>query len=68
MFVGIDVAKAELVIAIRPSGERWTATNDEAGIQQLLARLGEDAPALVVRGAARHVMSRVVGYAGMLFG
>src|SRR5207245_7639799 len=23
-FVGIDVAKAELVIAIRPSGERWT--------------------------------------------
>ena len=26
VFVGIDVAKAELVIAIRPSGERWTVT------------------------------------------
>ncbi len=48
VFVGIDVAKAELVMAIRPSGERWTATNDEAGIQQLLTRLREDAPALVV--------------------
>jgi hypothetical protein len=29
VFVGIDVAKAELVMAIRPSGERWTASNDE---------------------------------------
>ena len=35
-------------MAIRPSGERWTAANDEAGIQRLLTRLREDAPALVV--------------------
>jgi len=48
VYVGIDVAKAELVMAIRPSGERWTAANDEAGIQRLLTRLREDAPALVV--------------------
>ncbi len=48
VYVGIDVAKAELVMAIRPSGERWTATNDEAGIQRLLTRLREDTPALVV--------------------
>ncbi len=48
VFVGIDVAKAELVMAIRPSGERWTATNDDAGIQRLLPRLREAAPALVV--------------------
>ena len=48
MFVGIDVAKAELVMAIRPSGERWTATNDDVGIQRLLTRLRESAPALVV--------------------
>ena len=37
VFVGIDVAKAELIIAIRPSGERWTVTNDDVGIQSLLA-------------------------------
>jgi len=48
VFVGIDVAKAELVMAIRPAGEHWTATNDEAGIQRLLTRLREDTPALVV--------------------
>jgi transposase len=48
VFVGIDVAKAEFVIAIRPSGERWTATNDEEGIQRLVTRLGEAAPVLVV--------------------
>jgi len=47
-FVGIDVAKAELVIAIRPSGDRWTVTNDEAGIQTLVKRLDRHAPALVV--------------------
>src|SRR5216683_941166 len=48
VFVGIDVAKPELVMAIRPSGERWTATNDDTGIQRLVTRLREDAPALVV--------------------
>src|SRR2546422_73313 len=47
-FVGIDVAKAELVIAIRPSGDRWTVANDEAGIQTLVKRLDRHAPALVV--------------------
>ena len=37
--VGIDVAKAQLDIALRPSGERWTVTNDDAGIAALVARL-----------------------------
>jgi transposase len=46
--VGIDVAKAELVIAIRPSGERWTATNDERGVDGLVKRLASLAPELVV--------------------
>src|SRR5213593_3475671 len=39
MFVGIDVAKATLDIALRPGGERWTVPNDEFGIRALLARL-----------------------------
>jgi transposase len=47
-FVGIDVAKARLDIAVRPSAEQWTARNDEAGIEQWVARLKELGPTLVV--------------------
>jgi transposase len=47
-FVGIDVAKATLDIAVRPGGERWSAPNDEAGISALVARLQPLAPALIV--------------------
>jgi transposase len=39
MLIGIDVAKAELVVAARPSGERWTVANDERGIRTLVERL-----------------------------
>ena len=34
-FVGIDVAKAWLDMAVRPSGETWRVTNDEVGIVEL---------------------------------
>ena len=47
-FVGIDVAKAELVIAIRPSGERWTIANDGRGIQALVKRVHHHAATLMV--------------------
>jgi transposase len=47
-FVGIDVAKATLDVAVRPGGERWSAPNDEAGIGALVARLQPLAPALIV--------------------
>ena len=30
-FVGIDVAKAQLDIALRPSGERWPSPTTPAG-------------------------------------
>lgn len=48
MVVGIDVAKAELVIVVRPSGELWTAPNDEPGVHALAARLGALGPDLIV--------------------
>jgi transposase len=48
IFVGIDVAKAQLDIAVRPTGERWTVTNDEAGIAALAAQLQAVAPTLIV--------------------
>ncbi len=47
-YVGIDVAKEMLDVALRPSGERWRVEHDAAGLEQLLARLQALAPALVV--------------------
>jgi transposase len=48
MVIGIDVAKAELVVAARPSGERWTVANDERGVRTLVERLRVEAPELIV--------------------
>ena len=45
VFVGIDVAKAQLDIALRPTGERWAVTNDEPGIAALVAWLQAAQPA-----------------------
>lgn len=39
VFVGIDVAKATLAVALRPSGERFEVSNDAAGHRALVRRL-----------------------------
>ena len=48
MFVGIDVAKAELVVGVRPTGTGWTTTNDAQGVRALAERLRAFAPTLIV--------------------
>jgi len=48
VFVGIDVSKAELAVALRPSGESFTVAHTGAGIKQLVARLEKLHPTLVV--------------------
>jgi transposase len=48
IFVGVDVAKAELVIACRPEGAAWTASNDAEGIVATVARLTSLEPRLIV--------------------
>jgi transposase len=48
MFVGIDVAKAELVVAIHPTNERWTVANDERGVRTLVERLRTVPPTVIV--------------------
>src|SRR2546427_12648906 len=48
VFVGIDVAKATLDVALRPSGEQWSVSNDEAGIAALVDRLRPLRPTLLV--------------------
>ena len=47
-FVGIDVAKAQLDIALRPSGERWAVPNDAGGVGTLVERLQALHPTLIV--------------------
>jgi transposase len=39
VFVGIDVSKDKLDVAMRPSEERFAVTNDDAGIAELITRL-----------------------------
>ena len=39
MFAGIDVAKAELVVSVMPTAERFTVANDERGVRTLVERL-----------------------------
>ena len=46
--VGIDVSKAELVIAVHPGGDRWTSATTGAGLDALVARLTALAPQLIV--------------------
>lgn len=48
MFIGIDVAKDELVVAIRPSGEVWTVANTVTAVRGLVARWQEAPPTLIV--------------------
>jgi transposase len=47
-FVGIDVSKAHLDVAVRPAGEAFRLANDPAGHAELAGRLAALAPALVV--------------------
>ncbi|HYL56811.1 MAG TPA: IS110 family transposase [Gemmatimonadales bacterium] len=47
-FVGVDVAKERLDVAVRPSGEHWSVSNDDAGVAALVARLAPLAPALII--------------------
>jgi len=47
-FVGIDIAKADFVVACRPDGASWTATNDPEGIAAAVDRMRALAPPLIV--------------------
>ncbi len=48
VFVGIDVAQDEVVVALAPSGEQWRSGTDEPGLAALVARLRGHGPALVL--------------------
>jgi transposase len=48
VFVGVDVSKARLDVAVRPAGGVWAVTNDEAGFATLVGRLKPLEPRLVI--------------------
>lgn len=48
VYVGIDVSKERLDVALRPSAECWDVSNDEPGISTLVSRLADATPALIV--------------------
>jgi transposase len=60
IFVGVDVSKARLDVAVRPSGETVTVLYDEAGIAGLVTRLHAWQPAAVVLEATGDLESTVV--------
>ena len=46
-YVSIDVAKVQVDVAVRPSGDVWSEDYDEAGNERLVVRLQTLAPAAV---------------------
>lgn len=50
--VGLDVAKAPLDIAVRPTGDRWTGTHAAAGMAALVAHFQAVPPTLMVLAAS----------------
>ena len=65
VFVGIDVSKARLDVAVLPDGKTWSTTNDDEGISDLVVKLQALAPALVLLeatgGLERRVLAKLAG-------
>jgi transposase len=67
-WVGIDVAKAHLDVAVRPGGDAWRVPNAEPALAELAARLGALAPRLVVleaTGGLELPVAAALGAAGL---
>lgn len=64
-FVGIDVSKARLDVAIRPSGERLQVANSEEGIANLIGHLFQVGPELIVLEATGGYQAAVVAGLGL---
>ena len=52
IYVGIDVAKAHVDVAIRPTDDRWEVSHDETGVRQLVSRLKTLEPVMVLLEAS----------------
>lgn len=67
LYIGIDVAKAQLDVACRPTDARWTVPHTAGGIARLVRRLGRLRPTLIVLeatgGLELHVASELAAAA-----
>lgn len=59
-FVGIDVSKATLDVAIAPTGEAWSVDNSAEGVQQLVKQLKGLTPTLIVLEATGGLERRAI--------
>src|ERR1700716_3792585 len=64
IFIGIDVARDSLEVAVRPSGEQWSVGNHSVGIAELLVRLRAFRPTLIVLEATGGLELPVLGVLG----
>ena len=67
-FIGIDVAKAQLDIAIRPAGVRWAVPNDASGVTTLVDRVQVLQPTLIVleaTGGLERAVTSALATAGL---
>ena len=51
-YVGIDVSKAQVDVAVRPTGQRWVASYDETGVGEVVSQVKGLSPALVLLEAS----------------
>lgn len=51
IFVGIDVSKASLDVAVRPTGDVWQVNNDVKGIDELVEEIRKISPTLIITEA-----------------
>ena len=48
IYVGMDVAKAQVDVAVRPTDDRWEVPHDQKGIRKLVSQLQALDPAMVL--------------------
>ncbi len=68
VFVGVDVSKATLDVALLPTGESWSVPNDDGAVAGLVEQLQQHHPELIVLEATGGLETRVVvalGQAGL---
>ncbi len=51
-YVGIDVAKAQVDVAVRPTDQLWSISYDESGVRDLVSKLKAIEPAMVLLEAS----------------
>ena len=51
-YIGIDVSKAQVDVAVRPTGQRWVVAYDETGVEELVGQIVDLSPALVLLEAS----------------